>query len=133
MLKKLIAILSLSVVLTGCAATAAPKEEAKTDDQRLAAEIRRRMEAGASFPDAVESLGIFETLHSRMIRVGFQAGQTDVVMQRLAEIYEDEVDDAIAHTVSIIEPSLVALMSVVIGAILLAVMLPLLSLMGGMA
>lgn len=96
-------------------------------------DCRCRMEAGAAFPDAVESLGIFETLHSRMIRVGFQAGQTDVVMQRLAEIYEDEVDDAIAHTVSIIEPSLVALMSVVIGAILLAVMLPLLSLMGGMA
>ena len=36
MLKKLIAILSLSVVLTGCAATAAPKEEAKTDDQLIA-------------------------------------------------------------------------------------------------
>ncbi|SFN70969.1 rhodanese-like domain-containing protein [Proteiniclasticum ruminis] len=36
MLKKLIAILSLAVVLTGCAATAAPKEEAKTDDQLIA-------------------------------------------------------------------------------------------------
>ena len=54
-------------------------------------------------------------------------------MKKLAEIYEDEADDAITHTVSIIEPTMVALMSVVIGSILLAVMLPLLSLMGGMA
>jgi type IV pilus assembly protein PilC len=100
---------------------------------RKVEECRRAIEAGKSFPDAIEKLGLFEPLHMRMIRVGFQAGQTDVVMIRLAEIYEDEVDDAITHAVSIIEPTLVALMSVIIGAILLAIMLPLLSLMGGMA
>lgn len=94
---------------------------------------RAGMATGLSFPDAVETLGIFAPLHARMIRVGFQAGQIDSVMKKLAEIYEDEVDEAITHTVSIIEPTLVALMSVIIGAILLAVMLPLLSLMGGMA
>jgi len=96
-------------------------------------EARRSMEEGTSFPDAMEKLGLFEPLHCRMIRMGFQAGQTDVVMARLAQIYEDEVDDAITHTVAVIEPTLVALMSIIIGAILLAVMLPLLSLMGGMA
>ena len=93
---------------------------------------RTSMECGLSFPDAVDKLEMFETLHSRMIRVGFQAGQTDQVMRKLAEIYEDKVDDTITRSVSMIEPSLVALMSVIIGAILLAVMLPLLSLMGGM-
>ena len=103
------------------------------DVARRVQDCRAQMEAGLSFPDAVEKLGIFETLHSRMIRVGFQAGQTDAVMRKLASLYEDEVDDAISHVVSIIEPTLVALMSVMIGAILLAVMLPLLSIMGGMA
>jgi len=95
--------------------------------------VRQRMEKGESFPDAVERMGIFEPLHCRMIRVGAQAGQTDVVMARLAALYEDEVDDSITRAVSMIEPSLVALMSVIIGAILLSVMLPLLSLMGSMA
>jgi len=103
------------------------------DVARKVDECRMQMENGLSFPDAVEHLGIFETLHCRMIRVGFYAGQTDQVLKKLADIYEDEVDDAITRTVSIIEPTLVALMSVIIGAILLSVMLPLLSLMGGMA
>jgi len=94
---------------------------------------RRQMEKGVSFPEAVDGLGIFEPLHSRMIRVGFQAGQTDAVMAKLAEIYEDKADDAITRSVAIIEPSLVALMSIIIGSVLLAVMLPLLSLMSGMA
>ena len=96
-------------------------------------ECRANMQTGMTFPDAVEKLGLFEPLHCRMIRVGFQAGQIDSVMAKLASIYEDEVDDAISRAVSIIEPSLVALMSIIIGAILLAVMLPLLSLMSGMA
>jgi len=106
-----------------------------TDD-----EIRARVnqcregmqEEGMSFPEAVEKIGLFEKLHCRMIKVGFQAGQTERVMNRLAGIYEEEMDDAIQRIVSIIEPSLVALMSIIIGAILLSVMLPLLSIMGGM-
>lgn len=96
-------------------------------------QCRLQMENGLSFPDAIEHLGIFEPLHCRMIRLGFKAGQGEAVLAQLAALYEDEVDDAIARTVSAIEPTLVALMSVIIGAVLLAVMLPLLSLMSGMA
>lgn len=106
---------------------------ADEDVARRVQACREKMTAGESFPDAVEQLHIFEPLHLRMIRVGAAAGQTDGVMRKLAEIYEDAADDAITHAVSVIEPTLVALMSVVIGSILLAVMLPLLSLMGGMA
>jgi type IV pilus assembly protein PilC len=106
---------------------------ADADVARRVQTCREKMASGLSFADAVEQLHIFQPLHQRMIRVGAAAGQVDSVMKKLAEIYEDEADDAITHAVSIIEPTLVALMSVVIGAILLAVMLPLLSLMGGMA
>ena len=94
---------------------------------------REQMDNGLSFPDALDTLQLFTPLHSRMIRLSFQTGQTEAVMRKLAALYEDEVDDAITHFVSIIEPTLVALMSVIIGAVLLAVMLPLLSLLGGMA
>lgn len=102
------------------------------DVARRVETCRCRMEEGISFPVAVDEMGIFEPLHSRMIHVGFQAGQTDAVMSKLAEIYEDKADDAISQTVAIIEPTLVALMSVIIGSVLLAIMLPLLSLMSGM-
>lgn len=94
---------------------------------------RLKMEQGETFPQAVESIGIFDKLHCRMIRVGFQSGQTDTVMEKLAAVYEEEADDAITKVVSIIEPSLVALMSIIIGSILLSVMLPLLSMMSGIA
>ena len=93
------------------------------------AKCREKMDEGAAFPDAVSETGIFEPLHCRMISVGFRAGQTDRVMSKLAALYDEEVNTQIGHLVSIIEPSLVALMSVIIGAILMSVMLPLLSIM----
>lgn len=85
---------------------------------------------GQDFADTVEKLEIFEPLHNRMIHMGSKAGQTDHVMGTLADLYSEELDNQINHLVSIIEPTLVALMSLIIGAILLAVMLPLLSVMG---
>ncbi len=106
---------------------------ADEDMLRRVRECRAHMAQGVPFPQAVEKIGLFEPLHCRMIGVGFRAGQVDRVMSKLASLYEEETDDQVSHLVSMIEPSLVALMSVIIGAILLAVMLPLLSIMGSMA
>lgn len=88
------------------------------------------VQEGRDFTQAVEELQIFEPLHCRMIRMGFRAGQTDRVMGKLAELYAEELDNQINRLVAFIEPSLVALMALIVGAILLAVMLPLLSVLG---
>ncbi len=110
-------------------------EDLLTDDEikTKVAKCRAEMEQGESFPKSVEKLGIFDKLHCHMISIGFQAGQTDRVMSKLASVYEEDMDNQIGHLVSIIEPSLVALMCIIVGAILLSVMLPLLSIMSSMA
>ena len=88
------------------------------------AAIRDKMGDGTSFADAVSQSRLFDPLHSRMIRMGVEAGREDQVMEKIAATYEEEVEEGIAGLVSIIEPSLVALLSIVIGAVLLSVMLP---------
>jgi len=93
---------------------------------------KRMTEDGVSFPEAIEECAIFDGIHSRMIRVGFMAGQLDSVMDKLAEIYNEDIDNNISRMVSLIEPSLVGILSVIIGAVLLAVMLPLASIMSSM-
>ena len=103
------------------------------DDKEMQEKMTKCHEAvseGADFADTVEKLEIFEPLHNRMIHMGSKAGQTDHVMGTLADLYSEDLDNQINRLVSIIEPTLVALMSLIIGAILLAVMLPLLSVMG---
>ena len=86
--------------------------------------IHERLIAGDSFADALEQAQLFDGLQSRMVRVGIAAGREDIVMAEIAEQTQEEAEESISYLVSIIEPTLIALLSVVIGAILLSVMLP---------
>lgn len=86
--------------------------------------VRSHMAQGGSFTDGLALTNIFDPIHSSMIRIGIASGHQDQAMNRIAEIYEEQVEDGIANLISIIEPTLVAILCIVIGAILLAVMLP---------
>lgn len=84
---------------------------------------------GASFPKAMESVNMFPGIYASMISIGAKTGNLDTVMHNLAELYSEDVDDSVDKVVSVIEPSMVAVLSIVIGAILLSVMLPLMGIM----
>ena len=119
----------LSMMLSGGFHTGEALEmtSAVLDDKEASAKvksIRDSLEEGSTFADAVTGTGLFEELHNRMIAMGSATGREDQVLGKLAELYEEQVEDGITRLVSIIEPTLVALLSIVIGAVLLSVMLP---------
>ena len=82
-----------------------------------------------SFADASLSSGLFAPLYCRMIAVGFRTGSIDPVMEEVARRSAEQVDDKIEAMLNRIEPTLVIIMSVMVGLILLSVMLPLMSIM----
>lgn len=86
--------------------------------------VRERVAGDVSFADALVETGLFDEFYSGLIRMGYTVGCADVVMGKVAAEYETRVEDGISSLVSIIEPSLVAILSIVIGAVLLSVMLP---------
>ena len=101
-------------------------------DPRGRAKIRTcatLMEQGTPFPDAIAAAGMFEPLHNKMIQIGHMTGQTEKVMADLADMYQEQMDNDIARLIVMIEPTMVVMLSVIIGAILLAVMLPMISIM----
>ena len=98
--------------------------EVKAGFPTPAESIREHLEAGSTFAEAVTETGLFDELHNRMVTMGSATGREDQVLGKLAELYEEQVEDDITRLVAIIEPTLVALLSVVIGAVLLSVMLP---------
>ncbi len=101
-------------------------EKTRAKVERCAHDVN---EKGVDLPKAIAAAELFEPIYNKMIQVGFYSGQMDRVMKHLADIYEDEIDDSIRRLVGFIEPALVALLAIVIGGILLAVMLPLASIM----
>ena len=94
--------------------------------------IRRELDEGAAFADAISHSNLFDGLHDRMIRMGVAAGREDQVMAKIAGLYEEQVEDGIDRLVAIIERTLIALLAVVIGAVLLSVMLPMAGILSSM-
>lgn len=86
--------------------------------------VRQRIAQGVAFSEALTDAGLFDEVHNQMIRMGAAAGREDQVMAKIAHVYEEQVEDGVAGLVSIIEPTMVALLCIVVGAILLSVMLP---------
>lgn len=82
-----------------------------------------------SFLDSVNKLSLFNGMHMQMLKMGQKVGEMDLVMNKLANIYEDESEQAINSGVSLVEPVLVGILSAIIGLILISVMLPLMNIM----
>jgi type IV pilus assembly protein PilC len=68
-----------------------------------------------------------------MVGVGEQTGALDAMLGKIADFYEDEVDSAIADLLAMIEPALIAFLGVTIGSIVIAMYMPLFSLIGKLA
>ena len=94
--------------------------------------IRQRMDHGDSFADAVSSSKLFSDFYNRILKIGAASGHEPQVMTRIAEVYEEQVEDDLSRLISLIEPVLVALLSIVIGAILLSMMLPMAGVMSSL-
>lgn len=88
-------------------------------------QCRELVENGTPFADALLQLDLFSGLYARLIQTGEKTGRLDEVMQKMAAQYEEESYETLSSLVAVIEPTLVILMSIIIGGILLSVMLPL--------
>lgn len=84
---------------------------------------------GDGFAEALQKEHFFNNLYSRMIALGVKTGNLDSILGKIAHIYEEETDKKIRNFISILEPTLVISLSLVVGLILLSVILPLLSIM----
>lgn len=83
---------------------------------------------GSSLSSTIESNPIFPAIVSQMLAVGEETGQTDTVLVKVADFYEEEVDVAIEGISSIIEPVMIIFMGGMVGLIAASVMGPIASL-----
>lgn len=102
------------------------------ENKKLEAKIDKLIQLLRSqntFAEALGKVEIFTALYTRMISVGFKSGNLDSVLFKIADNYEAETDRKLHHMLSIIEPTLVIILSLIVGFILLSVILPLMGIM----
>lgn len=88
-----------------------------------------RLENGEQLSRVIEEKSdLFPSILAQMLAVGEETGQTDTVLAKVADFYEEEVDTAIESISSIIEPVMIVFMGGMVGLIAASVMLPIASL-----
>ncbi|MEK6336343.1 MAG: type II secretion system F family protein [Acidobacteriota bacterium] len=92
--------------------------------------IRTAVEQGKSFVEPLRAAEIFPHMVAQMVGIGEQTGALDSMLGKIADFYEQEVDAAIANLLTLIEPALIGFLGVTIGSIVVAMYLPMFSLIG---
>jgi len=95
--------------------------------------VRMGVERGENFVDPLRATEVFPNMVSQMVGIGEQTGALDAMLGKIADFYEQEVDAAIANLLTLMEPLLIGFLGVTIGSIVIAMYLPLFTLIGKLA
>lgn len=87
--------------------------------------IRERVVKGEGLSTPIEDCELFPPMLSSMVRIGEESGALDDMLNKTADFYDEEVEQAIQTLTSMLEPIMIIIMGLVIGFMVIALMLPL--------
>lgn len=91
---------------------------------RHIAKIRDEVTTGIPLNQSLREAGIFPVMLIQMIAIGEEAGDLETMLNKLADIYEQEVDDAVDGLTSMMEPLIMAILGVLVGGLMVAMYMP---------
>jgi len=91
-------------------------------------ETRRSVEGGKTIVEPLRATNVFPNMVTQMIGVGEQTGALDAMLNKIADFYEDEVDAAVSGLVKLLEPLMIFILGIIIGGIVIAMYLPMFTL-----
>ena len=94
---------------------------------RAIAHVHDRLREGKSGAKSLEETGVFPALAVQMIGVGEETGKLEEMLIRVAESYEENVQNTIKRLVSFLEPIIIVVMGLVVGFIVLSILLAIIS------
>lgn len=86
--------------------------------------IRDEISTGTQLQASMRETGLFPNMVVQMVAIGEESGSIDTMLGKVADWYEQEVDDAVEAMTSLLEPAIMAFLGVVIGSIVIGMYLP---------
>ena len=109
-------------ILDGLEITAKTAGNAIVEDAIMG--VRKSVEAGRTIAEPLGETKVFPSMVVQMIGVGEQTGALDAMLNKIAEFYEEEVDNAVNGLMKLMEPIMIAILGTVIGTIVVAMYMP---------
>jgi type IV pilus assembly protein PilC len=91
--------------------------------------VHESVKEGETITAPLEASGVFPPMVISMVDVGEQTGALPEMLLKIADNYDDEVDNAVAAMTSLLEPIMIVFLAVIVGSIVIAMFLPLIELM----
>ena len=95
--------------------------------------VRSAIAEGRTMADPLAESGVFPSMVCSMIAVGESTGALDTMLIKIADFYDDEVDQAVENLTSMIEPIMMVFLGVVVGGLLIAMYLPIFTMAGAIS
>jgi len=86
--------------------------------------IQTEVSTGTSLTAAMQNSDVFPNMVTQMVSIGEESGSLDMMLGKVADFYEEEVDDAVASLSSLMEPLIMVILGVLIGGLVIAMYLP---------
>jgi type IV pilus assembly protein PilC len=87
-------------------------------------QVQGEITTGTSLTVAMQNTTVFPTMVVQMVSIGEESGQLDSMLAKVADFYEQEVDDAVAGLSQLLEPIIMVFLGTVIGGLVVAMYLP---------
>jgi type IV pilus assembly protein PilC len=87
-------------------------------------QIQTEVSTGTSLTVSMQNASVFPTMVVQMVAIGEESGQLDSMLSKVADFFEQEVDDAVAGLSTLLEPIIMVFLGVVIGGLVVAMYLP---------
>jgi type IV pilus assembly protein PilC len=110
-------------ILDGLEITARTAGNAIIEDAIMA--VRKAVEGGLTIAQPLRESKVFPPMVVQMINVGEQTGALDAMLSKIADFYEEEVDQAVANLLTLMEPVMILFLGVTVGGIVISMYLPL--------
>jgi type IV pilus assembly protein PilC len=86
--------------------------------------IQTEVSTGTSLTVAMQNADVFPSMVTQMVAIGEESGALDSMLGKVADFYEEEVDEAVSQLSSLMEPAIMVILGVVIGGLVVAMYLP---------
>jgi type IV pilus assembly protein PilC len=86
--------------------------------------IQTEVSSGTSLTVAMQNASVFPTMVTQMVAIGEESGALDAMLGKVADFFEEEVDEAVAGLSSLMEPIIMVILGVIIGGLVIAMYLP---------
>ena len=94
--------------------------------------VHDSVKEGESIVQPLDASGAFPPMVISMVDVGEETGQLPEMLLKIAEVYDDEVDNSVAGLTSMLEPIMIVMLAIIVGTIVIALFMPLISIIGGL-